>query len=818
MLTNYLKIALRNLRKNKMFSLINIGGLSISVTFCILLFLHIRHEQSFDTFHVKKDRLFRLEMTNLWARSEDTPKEHFFSFLTKKHEIKNGLVFPMVTPTEMEKALPEIASAITFKNEGQHFFSVGDQIFKEENVYGAGKDFFNSFSFPLIEGNAATALERPENIVLSESTARKYFGKSPALGKTIAAAGDDKQLFTVSAVAKDAPENSSIRFDAIFPLAKPTAEELVAVDRFNSLSHPIIVELKPGVDPVKFEAKMNQWVTNYFTIPFFKSYGEYYKDHDAGKMRWTLRPLTECHYNASSPWGHYTNAKNIYQLSCLVIIIMLIAALNYVLLAVSNGAARSQEIGVRKVMGARRKVVIMQFWVETQVIVIIAVIIGLIFAQVLVPFFNEMIGTHLKFSDFYMPANLLGILVLTLLLGLIAGYYPALFLSRMKPVSILKSNQTFKINPRFSRILVVSQYAVCIILMMAAFVISLQMKYISNKDLGFDKEQVLLVQNQTYDREYTKQIHDRLQHYSETEPSIVSFSAITGGFDGGGNRNGFKLNGEQQWLRQMDVDYSYFKLLGLPIIRGRSFSPQISDDSSRKVRPSVVNESLFKMLGPDAKIGVYNEAIRSTIIGVVKDYHFDNLAKKIEPQQHTLLRGYVRYFLFRMKPGNTQQTIAKIESAWKKATDTYPFEYTFLDQNIASMYEAEMRWQTIIRVSCIFAIIIACLGLFGLSSINTTNRTKEIGIRKLLGADVAHLVSKLSVGFLGMACMALLIAIPVSVWLMNKWLQDFEYRIQLSWWMYLTIAGISLLIAFIAVGYQALKAAIANPVKSLRAE
>ena len=818
MLKNYIKIGLRNLRKNKIFTLINITGLSVSVTFCVLLFLHIRQEQSFDKFHSKKDRLYRLEMTDFWAQAKDKPKPHFFSFLTKDDDTKNVLVFPLVVATDMKNAFPEIEHIIPIKNEGPVFVKIGEQLFKERNILFAGEQFFTSLSFPLITGSSQTALSGRNNIVLSETMARKYFGSANPVGKTIEFTGEDSALYIVSAVAKDAPDNSSFQFDLILPITASSGYEENIKERFNHMTHPMIVELKEGVSAQQFEAKMNKWVKGYFFEPYFSEYDKNNKDIDESKMNWMLRPLADSHYNISSPWGHYTNAKNIYQLSCLVIIILVIASLNYILLAVSSGASRSQEIGVRKVMGASRRSVIFQFWTETQLVVVMAIFIGLLLAQILLPFFNRLIDSNLSIKDFYLPQTALALVCLGIALGLLAGYYPALFISRIKPVSILKSFQTFRVNPRFSKLLVVIQYSVCIILMMAAFVITRQMRYISNKDLGFDKDQVVLVENQTYDREQTKTIRERLAVFAQSEPSIIQYAAMTGGLDGAGNRNGFKLNGEQQWLRQLDVDYNYFKLLGIDFVRGRPFSPSILSDTSSIQRPCVVNETLFKLLGSNAKLGEYNEAIRSTIIGVVKDYHIETLSKKIEPEQHMLIRGYIRYFMFKVKPGDMQQSIAKIQQAWKESSGGIPFEYTFLDQTIARMYEGEVRWQNIIQASCFFAIIIACMGLFGLSAINTTNRIKEIGIRKVLGASVREVVSSLSFRFIIMVLIAFVIAIPASWWMMNKWLEDFEYRITITWWMYVLVGVAAMLIALLTVGYQSVKAAVANPVDSLRTE
>ncbi len=816
MLRSYIKIGLRNLRKHSIFSVINIFGLSVSIAFCLLLYMHIRHEQSYDTFHKEKERIFRLEMTNLSIGLEPEQKKSIFSFATADDELRNSLTFPLVVAEDMPATFPEIETLIPLATHSDVLVRANNKIFKEKQLMFVGEEFFQVFNFPLEKGLPGEVLKGRKSVVLSASTARKYFGLENPIGKIIEITGDEPQLYTISGVAKDAPDNSSFQFDMVMPVKSADDYEYNVAEKFNHLNHQMIIQLKRGVDASAFTVKMNKWVRNYFAIPFFSD-----DEKDAQKkidqMQWTLRPFADAHYSAASPWGHYTNARNIYQLSCIVIVILLIASLNYILLAVSNGAARSQEVGVRKVMGAGRGSVILQFWVETQIIVLIAVFIGFILAQLLLPVYNNLIGTSLSISDLSWGNTLLVLTGLCIVLGLLAGYYPALLLSKMRPASILKSFQTFKVNPRFSRILVVAQYSACIILMLAAFVINRQMQFVSHKDLGFDKEQVLLVSNSANDS-VTALLKERLSNFAQAEPSLNGFAAMTGSLDGGGDNNGFKLNGEQKWLKQMKVDYDYFSLLKIPVVQGRTFSRDILSDTAKEVRPSVVNETLFKLLGSSARLGEFNETIRSTIIGVVKDYHFETLSKKIEPEQHVLLRKYIRYFMFRVKQGQTERAIARIGNTWGQLTSDYPFEFTFLDQSLATMYEPEQRWQHIIQASCFFAIIIACMGLFGLSAINAHNRTKEIGIRKVLGATVTDVVASLSKNFLLMVILAVIIAFPVAYWIMNKWLEDYAYRIEITWWMFALVGFAAIGIALITVSMQAIRAAIANPVDSLRTE
>ncbi|MGN6601463.1 MAG: ABC transporter permease [Ginsengibacter sp.] len=818
MFKNYFKIAWRNLTKNKAFSIINVTGLSVSVAFCLLLFFYIRYEESYDSFHSKKDHLFRLEMSNTFPSADTTKEKGVFSFLTKNDDVKNQLTFPLVVAANMQNAFPEIKSITRFRDERDNIIKVNNEVFKEKHVLYADSNFFKNLSFHLLEGNPKTVLNSTSNIVISASLAKKYFGNQNPLGKTIQVIVDTTQTFIISGVAADAPHNSSIQYSVVMPLlAYPNYQSNIN-DGFNQANHLYLVELADNVDYKKFEKKMNKWVTEYYTKPFVAEYGKYYTNYDFKNFRWYLRPLADAHYNASEPWGHYTDANKMYQLACLVIIILLIAALNYVLLGISNAASRSQEIGVRKVLGAKRISVIAQFWVETLLVTVIAVSLGFILMQLLLPLFNRLMDSQINFADFSLFYVIAALVALALFLSLIAGYYPALLLSKLRPASVIKSFQTFKINPRLSKVMVIVQYTACVVLMIAAFVISRQMQFINNKDLGFDKDQVLMVSNPKWDPAYTKQLTERLQVFAQSQPGVISFSGMNGNLDGEYNTNGFMLNGTQQWRKQISVYYNYFEMLDIKFLQGRPFSRNFPSDTSREVSPIIVNESLFKMLGKDAKVGEYNKPLRGTIIGVVKDYNFETLSKKIEPEEHRLATRYIGNFMFKVKAGSMQNVIAALQKQWKGISDNYPFDYTFLDQDIAKMYDADMRWQRIIQASCFFAIFIACMGLFGLSAINAINRTKEIGIRKVLGATVKDIVATLSSSFIAMIAISVVIAIPLASWIMNKWLDDFAYRISITWWMFAIAGIVALLIAFLAISFQAIKAARGNPVESLKSE
>jgi len=817
MFRNYCKTAIRNLLKNRMFSIINLTGLSLSIAFCLLLFFYIRHEQSYDSFHKKKDRLFRLEMTDLWTIPDNKPQNSIYSFLSRTDEAVNTVIFPLIVGTDLQNNFPEVKTVTRMQSVSDHFgdqlVRAGTEVYKEKDVMYVDDNFFNTFSFDLIKGNPQTALSSPENVVLSESSARKYFGTADVIGKTIELVSDKNHLFKVAAIAKDPPLNSSIHFNVLLPLkSDPDYDENIK-ERFNHASHVFIVELGEDVSSVRFEEKMNKWVKTYFT-----DYFKYFKDVNVANFHWYLRPLAECHYNKALEWGHYTNAKNSYLLACLAVIILLIASLNYILLAVSNAAARTQEVGVRKVMGAKKISVILQFWVEAQLLILCSVATGFVLAKLFTPLFNRVMETDIDVADFPGKEIALALISMSLGLGILAGYYPAWLVSKLKAVTILKTFQTFRINPRFSKILVVTQFTACVTMMIAAFVIGRQMNYISNKDLGFDKEQVMMVKNPTFDFDLTKRIKDRLYNYAKTQTSVSMFSAMNGGLDGSYNTNGFQLNGEQKWRKQLTVDYDYFEMLGLKFVEGRPFSRDISSDSSKEKRSAVVNETLFNMLGKTARLGEFNEPLNATIIGVVKDYNFESLSNKIEPQEHVMVRDYAGVFLFKIKKGHLKEAVSGIEKEWKAVTGNFPFDYTFLDESIAKMYKSESNWQQIIMVSCFFAIFIACMGLFGLSAINTLNRTKEIGIRKVLGASIGDILTTLSSSFVVMIGLSIIIATPIAWWIMNKWLEDFAYRISISWWMFVIVGVAALLLALVTVSYHSIRVAMANPVKSLRTE
>jgi putative ABC transport system permease protein len=819
MFKNFFKISWRNIIKNWTYSALNVLGLSVSIAFCLLLFFYIKYEKSFDRFHEKEPRLYRLEMTNIFAGSDDTVKKTgAFSFSNEYDQMKNQLTFPLVIGAAMQNTFPEIRSITRFQDAGEYVTLANNQTFKEDHVVFADNNFFNNFSFHFLIGNPKDALKSPFNVVISAAVSKKYFAYANPVGSTIKLITDTTQVYTVSAVVADAPENSSIQYSLIVPLVSDPGYQDYMSQGFNQSSHFYVIELADKVDYRKFETKMNNWVVDYYTKPLEVLYGKMLNNYDFQKFRWFLRPLAEAHYNASVGWGHYTDRRKIYQLYCLIIVILSIAALNYILLSISNVAARTQEVGVRKVMGANRISIVSQFWIETLIITSAAIIIGFMVMLISLPAFNKVMDAHITLFHFPLIGILTALLLFDLFLSIVAGYYPALLLTKLRLPSIAKRFQKASLHPYLSKTMIVVQYSSCVVLIVAAFVIRRQMEFIESKDLGFNKDQVLIVNNPRWEPDYTKKVIGRLEEFAKSQPAIVDFSGMNGGLDGKYITSGFKLNGMQQSRKEISVYYDYFKLLNIKFTQGRPFLRKFSSDTAKKIMPCIVNQTLFTLLGNEAKLGEYNKSLHATIIGVVKDYNFESLSKKMEPQEHKLVTNHLSKFMFKVRAGQMMYVIESLESQWKRISDNYPLEYTFLDQNIAKMYEADLRWQGIIRASSFFAIFVACLGLFGLSAINATNRLKEVGIRKALGATPKDIVVSLSEGFMSLVLISIAIGVPVSWWAMNKWLEDFAYRTSVGWYTLAIAAIVAFLIALFAISLQAIKAAFTNPINALRTE
>ncbi len=828
-----LKLALRNIFRNKLYTAINIVGLGVASAFCILVYLYVKNEQSFDRFHCDQDRLYRVEESDMFGsfRSQ-APQTNFFSFLMKDAEVKRMVSTPLVLAGDLKRNFPEIENAVRIKTLYNPIIRVGDKSFKEngDNAAYVDADFFKLFNFPLLTGNAANVLSGRSQVVISERLAKKYFGNENPVGKTLAM---DNSLFTIGGIAKNFPENSSFQFDLMIPRdADPDYADGMKQGT-NSFSDYLVIELKRGTNLSQFQNKLVAFGKTYFR-GFAETMAKSNPKRGFKDVGIYLRPFAEAHYNQSEGWSHYTDLKNIYQLVCLTVVILLIACLNYILLTLTNAISRSQDVGVRKTIGAGRMQIVLQYYTETQLLAFISVIAGFLIASACLPFFSSLTGTMFNLASFSFGEIALLLFSLAMGLGLLAGIYPALAMSGLKPLNIMRGLSAYRISPVLSKSLVVIQFTICIVLIISALAINKQMRYINQASMGFDKDQVVLVQSpyNWMEKKKTKSLQENLYHYASTEPTIADITAASFNF-GGYNQSGFMIDGKKVLVQDLNVDYNYFSFNKILITKGRSFLRDMATDSAKLILPEpekshkrsslvrhaiVVNETFYNMLGKPS-LDVINNEIGAIIIGVCKDYHTDDLTKKISPVYHTINDNTIGYFWIKIKAGQSiPKTMDRIRNNWNQLTGNLPFSYTFMDDDVAQSYNAYLRWMATITTSCVLAIIIACLGLFGLSGLTTLNRTKEIGIRKVLGASVSDLFLLLNRGTLLLAIGSFVIAAPIALYLVHQWLDNFAYRIKPDWLLFAAAGLVAMLTAIIAVSYHTVKAAIANPVESLRSE
>ncbi|MBS1525090.1 MAG: ABC transporter permease [Bacteroidetes bacterium] len=820
--------------RNKLYTSINIIGLGVASSFCILVYMYVKNERSFDRFHRDADRLYRVEQTDVFgAFDRDKPQKSFFSFLMKDEEQRNMIQTPLILAGDLKRNFPEVEYAVRIKQLYRPVVRIGGQSFKEDdNTFTyADPDFFKMFSFPLAQGNPSTVLSAHNSVVISARLAKKYFGNMNPVGKVLNITSE-KLLLNITGVAKDFPHNSSFRFDVVIPRETMPDYTSELAQGTNSFSDLLVIKLVKNADINAFRAKLDVFSKKYFQSLVESMAKNNPKDKPVD-MHIYVRPFADAHYNQAGGWGHYTDLKNIYQLVCLAVIILLIASLNYVLLTLTNTATRSQDVGIRKTIGAARLQIILQYYTETQLIAFIAVIIGFLISAACLPFFSTLTGAELQLVNFSVAEIGFSLFVLAIVLGLIAGVYPALAMSGLKPLNIMRSFSAFKLNPVLSKLLVVVQFTICVILIVSAMVINKQMRYISRASMGFDTDQLVLLQNPYGwgDPKDGLALRDRLYHYAETAPYLDGMTTSVPDFQGY-NENGHMINGERVPIQELSVDYNYLPFNKIPIVKGRNFSRDIASDTARLKltkeqmipknstvgRSVVINETLYRLLGKP-EIGQFNRELGGIIIGVCKDYHTDDLTKKIMPAYHRVNTKFVGFYWLRIRAGqNIPEVMDKIKLNWNKLTNNEAFSYQFMDQEVAKTYDSYMRWMSTITTSCFLAIVIACLGLFGLSGLTTINRTKEIGIRKVLGASVTNLFVMLNRNTLYMAAASFVIAVPIAFYLLHQWLENFAYRIEPDWILFAGAGLIAMLTAVAAVSYHTVKAALSNPVNSLRSE
>jgi putative ABC transport system permease protein len=792
MFKNYLKTAWRNLKKSKLFSFINILGLTIGITVCMMIFLFIMNEFSFDSFHKQGDRIYRV-----MRGFDDNGSMKSVSYLSGPY-----------APALLNDFKGEILRAVRV-NPTNNLVTIGNKSFNEKKVYDVDSNFFSLFYFPLIRGNADNVLKDPSSVVLTETTAKKYFGSiNNAMGKTIEV---DKELpLKVTGIAKDVPSNSHLDFDLIVPISNYSNRSYFNVWINNGMFTYVL--LAPNVTQAQIDKQLPRFMNKYMGSDM-KKYGFHFT--------LSLEPLKGVYFaNADFDDVKHGNKTVVYIFLSIAVLILLIACINFMNLSTIRAVERSKEVGLRKVLGALRNNLVWQFIGESILLTTIACILSVGLLLLAMPWYNQLLGYTLTVSWNALPIYifLIGVIIIV---GFLAGSYPAFFLSAFSPIQALKGKLRLgKGGAAFRQALVVVQFSISVFLIIGTIIIMKQMSFVKNKQLGYNQEQTVVVPIDNND------IYNNLnlfKHEFESSSNVQSVSMMSGEPGGFFDGQMFDVEGHDvRWKSRTEfADFEYVKTLGLKIIAGRDFSSQFLTDTTDAV---LINRTAAANLEwtPEQAIGKWiQNTVRDDkkrhIIGVVEDFNFLSLKEKMDALVISPAMDR-RVTLIKIKPGTIQSTLAAIKDDYAKAAPQYPFEYTFLDQKFDQLYKKDLRQQTILTVFAGLAIFVACLGLFGLASFTATKRFKEIGVRKVLGSSVQGIVVLLSKDLLKPVLIATCIALPVGYYAMNKWLQNFAYKTTLSWWIFVLAALITFGIALITVSIKAIRAAIANPVKSLRTE
>ncbi|MFN7119163.1 MAG: ABC transporter permease [Saprospiraceae bacterium] len=814
MLQNYFKIAFRNLLKHKGYSLINIIGLSVGMAICLLILLYIQHEISFDRFHANGDRIYRVALERKYPGRSTFYAIIPFSF---GEAIKNE--FPEVE--NFTRIIPQLGG-------GTPTIRVGDQVYEEPGILFTDSTFFEIFTFPLVEGDSKTALTKANSVVLTESTAKKYFGEQDAIGKLLQV-GD--QSWSVTGVCKDVPESSHIQFDILVSNTGTNFAQQPNYVNFSSCSYFL---LKPGTNPEAFEAKLPKIVEKYTAGQIERetsiSFAEYQKQGNG--YRYFVQPMQDIHLHSNleaelSPNG---SIQSVYIFAVIAIFILVLACINFTNLATARSVERAKEVGLRKMFGSERSFLMGQFLTESVFISLISMALTLVLLRFLTPVFNTLSGLELNMQFWLQPLNLLALLGFALLVGLLAGSYPALVLSSFRPIVVLRGK--FKTNKEGLGLrngLVIFQFCISICLIICTMIVYRQMEFLQNKQLGFNKDHLVVLDRAGFLGERTQSFTRALEQI----PGVVS-AAGTSSVPGEQGFFGISfqpINSKEMMTgRGMVVNDKLVETMQLEIAAGRAFSEEFADSTAL-----LLNEAAAKEFGLTDPIGarlVSNDGFLNgpngeqtiyTVVGLVKDFHFQSLHQAITP---LIFINTERFganagnglMLVRVKPDNFQQTLSQIEQLWKSFLAEQPFGYSFLDENLAALYQAEQRTQRIFGFFSVLAIFIACMGLLGLAAYAISQRTKEIGIRKVLGASVLKVTLMLSKDFLRLVFIAAVVAFPIAWWGMSRWLEDFAYRINIEWWIFAVALLLAVFIALLTISFQAIRAAVANPVKSLRTE
>ena len=794
MFKNYLKIALRNIKKHKGYSFINIFGLAGGIACCILIFLWVQDEFSYDRFHENGDNLYlvgtHLRLGNQTSTSSGTP--------------------PALGPAFKEE-YPEIVNSVRFCN-GPHalIFAYGEKRFREY-VEAVDGSLLDMFTFPMIQGNPKTALTNPYSLVMTQRMAQKYFNTEDALGKIIRV--ENRYDFEVTGVLKNIPRNSLLQFDFLVPIQflEEHWNEPNHLDTWYNLSFTTFVQLREDASPKEVEEK---------------TAGRIKQGHPENDVTPFLRSYTKLYLYGLTGRGRIASVR---MLSLIAVFVLLIACINFMNLTTARAGNRAREIGMRKVTGALRWDIIKQFYGESVLMAFLSLVFAVLLVIFLLPVFNSLTGKELTLDPSHNLSLALGLLGATLLTGLIAGSYPALFMSSFRPVKIMKDASGIgSKSSLFRKILVVLQFSISVALIIQTLVVYKQLNYMRTRDLGFNREHLVYIPvNGSLGQHYEAAKQELQQVPGIIHASLTSRTPLLFGSSGSGWDWDGKSPEIDPMIRYFCCDFDFVKTFEMKMVQGRFFSRELTPAASPQSGQLVINEEFARIIGKENPVGMRlsHGPYHGTIIGVINDFNYFPLYYQSGPlvifyktYNPTPDHHFYRYIFARIRPDNIPQTVASIEKIYKKFNPEFPFNLRFLDEDYNRLYHSEEKVSVIFLYFATLAVLISCLGLFGLASFLAEQRTKEIGIRKVLGSSVQAIIVLLSKQFLKWVAVANVIALPIAWFLSYTWLQNYPYRTGTGIWIFVLTAAVTLAIAFLTVSYQSVKAARSNPVKSLRYE
>ena len=778
LLSSYLKTAIRNLARHRIYSAINIIGIAIGLAFCILTYLFVQNEWTYDTFHQNADRIYRV-------------------YIKGRNERVHGVTPGPLGPALIE-AFPDMQTV--------RFTSRTGKIGTESRAFRAKLGFVDSnfldiFSFPILRGDLSHALQDKYSALITEETAQKYFNNANPVGAVLPIEYKNEiQDYTITGIVQNAPKNSTIQFDVLLPFEQSKVE-----DRWNSYSIFTFMMLPPNISPNSLEQQFPQWTKNWWD--------------EKSENQIKLQPLTKMHFDQSMYVSRRSNPVYSYILSGIAILVLFIACVNFTTLTLGRQATRAREVGLRKVVGARRLQIANQFIGESLLLITIALIAGIAIAELSLPTFNNLSGKSLSLTDGLNPTTLAFLILLVSLVGITAGGYPALILSRLQPTQIIASRLQIRTGNRFGNVLIVFQFALSIFFIITTLMMSKQLTYLRTQPLGYQTEHVVAISTKDLQKE-NKTTETVFRDALLSHPAVISMTWLNHPLNNDMSLSTYVTyrGSPEQPVEGISIDYDLFKTLDIKLAAGREYDREFPTDQKEAV---IVNEALVKKFGIEDPIGktiTYGGLSKErTIIGVVQNFHFRSLHHKIRPAVLPL-STYTGRLLVRIHPENVPGTIAFIKEQWEKIAPNHAFNFSFIDEDLDKQYKKEERWNQMIQYATGFAIFIAALGAFGLAALATTRRTKEIGIRKVLGASQTQILSLLSREFVLYIVLSSLIAFPIAYYATNQWLQTFAYRIELGIGAFLLGSIAMFLVVLTTVTTQTLKAARANPADSLRDE